>query len=75
MYANLEVSIGRLPLRLNAAGDPLYDETVYAWAVHVDGDRASILLDAQDGDGNYAEPAGERVVDLTTHAISIAADF
>ena len=75
MYANLEVSIGRKPLRHDKAGNVMYDEAVRAWEVTANAYRATIKLDANDGTGNWAVPAGERVVNLMTHAIAIATDF
>lgn len=75
MYANLSVSIGVRPLDRDASGRPVYEEEVFAWSVEVDGQVATIKLDANDGESKYSVPAGERVVDLKTHAIAIGADF
>ncbi len=72
MYANLRVLIGR---QVDTVPHALYEESVFAWAVDIAGTTATLSLDGQDGSGSYAEPAGVRTVDLSTHAIRIEADF
>ncbi len=67
MYANLAVSIAR-------KGSSDY-ETVYAHEVVIYGPTAFVKLDAQDGEGSYAEPAGVRTVSLNLFQLSISADF
>ena len=64
MYANLKVKL-RHDRR---------DEVLYAYDVHVLGPIATVFLDGSDG-SSRAEPAGERVVDLRTHAMTITASF
>lgn len=69
MYANLAVGI-----RCKAADPPgHFPEEVYAHAVDIRDGVAVIGLDGNDGDGNYAEPAGEQRVDLSKFEISICA--
>jgi hypothetical protein len=67
MYANLRVSTRR-------NGDETSDEAVFAYRVSIVGSTATVFLDANE-EGSYAEPAGEKVVDLTTTAMTIEADF
>lgn len=63
MYANLRVEI---------EGEP---EPVFAWAVKINRDRSIVLsIDGNDGNGNYAEPAGERTL-TTPGEITIQADY
>jgi hypothetical protein len=66
MYANLAVTIDSLTP---------FAEHVYASAVELRGRRAVIVLDANDGESDYAIPNGKRVVDLDRHTLDIAADF
>lgn len=75
MYANLSVSIGRHPVKRDRHGHLLHDEEVYAWGVEIKDGKATLKLDANDGESSYAVEAGEREVDLSTHDISISADF
>ncbi len=58
MYANLCVTIEPKPRRRTASG-AWQSETLYVW--HIESrpkGRLALHLDANDGNGNYAEPAG-----------------
>jgi len=67
MYANLLVHID--------GGADVGNETVSAWGIVADRNGATLMLDAQDGTGTHAEPAGERKIDLSEHTIAVEADF
>jgi hypothetical protein len=78
MYANLRVEVTRgLPRQHPVSGVWLRpDETLYAWAVEIRPDVATAVvhLDANE-EGSYAEPAGEREVDLSEFSLRVVADF
>lgn len=67
MYANLRVHA--------IAPDGTVTEH-YAWKVEQTPDKSGVLvyIDAQDGGGNYPEPAGLRRYDAT-HVVMVVADF
>lgn len=68
MYANLEVRQRRL-------SNPGVT-TLHAWRIELDTEgRILVQLDAQDGEGKYAKPAGQRVLRAEDGPISVTARF
>jgi hypothetical protein len=67
MYANLKV-------RVTDQATGLKTEH-YCWRVTVASDIAVLHIDAQDGQGSYAEPAGELEVDTRTQDLEVVTDF
>jgi hypothetical protein len=75
MYANVCVTLEPKPRRRTATG-AWQSETLYVW--HVESrpkSRLALYLDANDGNGRYAEPDGVRDIDLKHNHIQIGADF
>jgi hypothetical protein len=75
MYANLRVSIARKPAKRRGGGQFVADEVLYAWRVRSSATKLIVYLDAQDGEGSYAEPAGKRSIDLSAFHVEVSADF
>lgn len=69
MYANLEVKLTR---RIIERSTP---EVLHAWKVEISPGVASIYLDANDGQSNYAKEAGTREIDLNEYRMDIVASF
>lgn len=72
MYANLQVDIAARPARNDSP-----TETVYAWKIDLGlmPDAALLHLDSNDGDGDHVIPAGERIIDLHAHQVSITSSL
>lgn len=67
MYANLRVDV--IPIGQDTG------ETFYAWTIEVEGSRAIIRLDSNDGTSSSAAPAGSRDVDLNKYSVVVGADW
>ena len=75
MYANLKVRTSSEPVPTGRSVAASHDgDEHFVWLIEIDGHRATLHLDANE-DGNYAEPAGELLIDLNTTTLRIEADF
>lgn len=67
MYANLSVTA-----KNRATGR---STRLAAWEVTIAEGTVVVRLDAQDGEGSHAEPAGEREFELSEYDVRVVADF